>query len=103
MLVGDALRHGARGHAARLQQQDPAAIDQRRGYARGLTRPRRRGQNGGTMPGERRSNVIDMGINRQRRDWHRSMITAYRQGYSSACAPAYWRATARRVERVPGT
>ena len=34
---------------------------------------------------------------------HRSIITAYRQGYSSACAPAYWRATARRVEKHPGT
>ena len=59
------LRHGARGHAPRLQQQDAAAIDQRRRHPRRLARARRRGQHGGAMAIERRADVVECGINGQ--------------------------------------
>ncbi len=80
-FLGDPPRHGARGDAPRLQQQHAAAIDQRRRHARRLAGAGRRGQHRGTVAVERGANGVESRINRQR-PAARSIIKAYRQGYS---------------------
>ena len=98
-LVGDAPRHRARGHAPRLQQQHAAAIDQRRRHARRLAGAGRGDQHGGAMAVER---VGDLWQRRNQRAGPaaRSIIKAYRQGYSP---PSRQYSRLRRVEKHPGT
>ena len=95
-LVGDAPRHRSRRDAPRLQQQHAPAIDERRRHSRGLAGARRRHQHRGAMTIERLANARQA-RNQRAGPAARSIIKAYRQGYSAFAN------FARRVEKHPGT
>ena len=75
------LRHRARRHPPRLQQQHPSAIDERRRHARRLAGAWR-GASARPRDGDRARRGCRRARNQQAGPAARSIIRAYRQGYS---------------------